>query len=336
MIDETFDELRAVVLTKKACRLVGRSTATFYRCRQGPVLGPARPRPAPANTLCEAEQQEVLTVLRSEEFCDLAPAQVWARLLDDGRYLCSISTMYRLLSVAGENRERRRQRTHPAKKKPELIARRPNEVWSWDITKLRGPTRGEYYELFVIIDIFSRYVVAWTVANAETGELAKEFIAAALAAQGVQRHQLALHADRGTSMTSKPVAQLLVDLGVARSHSRPHVSNDNPYSESNFKTLKYCPAFPRNFGSIEDARTFCAAFFEYYNHEHRHSGIGLHTPASVHYGTAHEIRARRAVVLNAAYTANPTRFCRRRPSPPKLPTVAWINDPSRETLIQNK
>ena len=331
MIDETFDELRAVVSTKKACRLVGRSTATFYRCRQLPVLGPARPRPAPANALCEAERQEVLTLLRSEEFCDLAPAQVWARLLDDGRYLCSISTMYRLLAVAGENRERRRQRTHPAKKKPELIARRPNEVWSWDITKLRGPTRGEYYELFVIIDIFSRYVVAWTVANAETGELAAEFIAAALTAQGVQRHQLALHADRGTSMTSKPVAQLLVDLGVARSHSRPHVSNDNPYSESNFKTLKYCPAFPRNFGSIEDARTF----FEYYNHEHRHSGIGLHTPASVHYGTAHEIRAHRAIVLDAAYTSNPTRFCRR-PSPPKLPTVAWINDPSRETLIQNK
>ena len=335
MIDETFVELRAVVSTKKACRLLGRSTATFYRCRQLPVLRPPTARPAPANALREAERQAVLTLLRSEEFCDLAPAQVWARLLDDGRYLCSISTMYRLLAIAGENRERRRQRTHPAKKKPELIARRPLEVWSWDITKLRGPMRGEYYELFVIIDIFSRYVVAWTVANAETGELAAEFIAAALTAQGVQPDQLALHADRGTSMTSKPVAQLLVDLGVARSHSRPHVSNDNPYSESNFKTLKYCPAFPRNFGSIEDARTFCAAFFEYYNHEHRHSGIALHTPASVHYGTAHEIRAHRTIVLDAAYTANPTRFCRR-PTPPKLPTVAWINDPSRETLIQNK
>lgn len=336
MIDETFDELRAVVSTKKACRLLGRSTATFYRCRQGPVGRPCIARPAPANALCEAERQEVLTLLRSEEFCDLAPAQVWARLLDDGRYLCSISTMYRLLANAGENRERRRQRTHPAKKKPELIARRPNEVWSWDITKLRGPNRGEYYELFVIIDIFSRYVISWTAANAETGELAAEFIADALTGQGVQRHQLALHADRGTSMTSKPVAQLLVDLGVARSHSRPHVSNDNPYSESNFKTLKYCPAFPKHFGSIEDARTFCIAFFDYYNHEHRHSGIGLHTPASVHYGTAHEIRAQRAVVLDAAYAANPTRFCNRRPSPPKLPTVAWINNPSRETLIQNK
>jgi putative transposase len=261
---------------------------------------------------------------------------VWARLLDDGRYLCSISTMYRLLAIAGENRERRRQRTHPAKKKPELIAHQPNQVWSWDITKLRSPKRGVYYELFVIIDIFSRYVVAWTVAAAETGKLAQEFIADALTSQGITRDQLSLHADRGTSMTSKPVAQLLVDLGVARSHSRPHVSNDNPYSEAAFKTLKYCPAFPPNFGSIEDARAFCASFFDYYNHEHRHSGIGLHTPASVHDGTATTIRTHRAAVLDAAYAANPTRFHGRRPTPPELPTVAWINDPSREALIQNK
>jgi putative transposase len=337
VIEETFAELRAGgVSTKQACRLTGKSTATFYRCRQPPVLGPPCPRPAPANALTPAERQEVLTLLRSEEYCDLAPAQVWARLLDDGRYLCSISTMYRLLAVAGENRERRRQRTHPAKKKPELIATAPLAVWSWDITKLRGPNRGEYYELYVIIDIFSRYVVGWLVAEAETGELAKDFIEATLAAQGVKRDQLTLHADRGTSMTSKPVSQLLVDLGVARSHSRPHVSNDNPYSEAAFKTLKYCPAFPANFGSIEDARAFCATFFEYYNHEHRHSGIGLHTPASVHYGTAVEIRQQRAATLDAAYAANPTRFGNKRPSPPKLPTVAWINDPSREALIQNK
>jgi putative transposase len=185
--------------------------------------------------------------------------------LDDGVYLCSISTMYRLLAVAGESRERRRQRTHPAKKRPELVARGPNQVWSWDITKLRGPSRGVYYELFVIIDIYSRYVVAWTVAPAETGELAKGFIDTAIASQGVEAGQLTLHADRGTSMTSKPVAQLLVDLGVARSHSRPHVSNDNPYSEAAFKTLKYCPAFPGSFGSIQDARAFCERFFAYYN-----------------------------------------------------------------------
>ncbi len=336
MIDTHFEALEEVTSTKEACELLGRPRASHYRRNRLPVLGPPAPRPTPPNALSEAERQHVLGVLRSEEFCDLAPAQVWARLLDDGIYLCSISTMYRLLAIAGENRERRRQRTHPAKKRPELIARRPNEVWSWDITKLRGPERGVYYELFVIIDIFSRYVVAWCVAEAETGELAKEFIDAAIAGQGVGRDQLTLHADRGTSMTSKPVAQLLVDLGVARSHSRPHVSNDNPYSEAQFKTLKYCPAFPDRFGSIADARVFCETFFAYYNHEHRHSGIGLHTPASVHYGTATEIRAQRAEVLDAAYAADPTRFNNRRPTPPKLPTTAWINDPSREALIQNK
>jgi len=287
------------------------------------------------NKLPEAERQHILDVLRSEEYCDLAPAQVWARLLDDGVYLCSISTMYRLLAIAGENRERRRQRTHPARKKPELIATAANRVWSWDITKLQGPERGVYYELFVIIDIFSRYVVGWMVSPAETGELAEAFIADALARQGIERDQLTLHADRGTSMTSKPVAQLLVDLGVARSHSRPHVSNDNPYSEAQFKTLKYCPAFPGRFGSIEDARAFCSAFFEHYNHLHRHAGIGLHTPASVHYGTAREIRAQRQITLDAAYAANPSRFRQQRPSPPKLPTVAWINEPNPKALIKS-
>ena len=256
-------------------------------------------------------------------------------LLDDGIYLCSISSFYRLLAAAGENRERRRQRTHPAKQKPELIARRPNQVWSWDITKLQGPERGVHYELFVIIDIFSRYVVNWMVSPAETGELAKDFIEAALAGQRITKDQLAIHADRGTSMTSKPVAQLLVDLGVARSHSRPHVSNDNPYSEANFKTLKYCPAFPGRFGSIQDARAFCAVFFEHYNHVHRHAGIGLHTPASVHYGTAPEIRRQRAATLDAAYAANPARFRHRPPQPPKLPTAAWINEPTPEALIKS-
>ncbi|MGH9226873.1 MAG: IS3 family transposase, partial [Acidimicrobiales bacterium] len=309
------------------------SRATRYRRRRPPVAGPRPPRPEPANKLSEQERQRILALLRSEQYCDLAPAQVWARLLDDGVYLCSISTMYRLLAVAGENRERRRQRTHPAKKRPELIARRPNEVWSWDITKLQGPERGVYYELFVIIDIFSRYVVGWMVSPAETGELAQAFIADTLARQQVGRDQLTLHADRGTSMTSKPVAQLLVDLGVARSHSRPHVSNDNPFSEANFKTLKYCPVFPGRFGSIEDARAFCAQFFEHYNHVHRHSGIGLHTAASVHYGTATEVRAKRAETLDAAYSANPARFHHRRPTPPKLPTAAWINEPSPVALI---
>jgi putative transposase len=335
MIEAHFGELEAVTSTSAACDLLGISRATRYRRHRPPVAGPPAPRPAPPNKLTEQERQHVLAVLRSPEYCDLAPAQVWARLLDDGIYLCSISTMYRLLAVAGENRERRRQRTHPAKKKPELIARRPNEVWSWDITKLQGPQRGVYYELFVIIDIFSRYVVGWMVSPAETGELAEAFIADTLQRHGIERDQLCLHADRGTSMTSKPVAQLLVDLGVARSHSRPHVSNDNPYSEANFKTLKYCPAFPGRFGSIHDARAFCSAFFDHYNHIHRHAGIGLHTPASVHYGTAGEIRAQRAVTLDAAYAANPARFGHCRPQPPTLPTVAWINEPSSEALIKS-
>ncbi len=334
MIDEHLPALEAVTSTKRACELLGANRSTILRRRRPPVLGPPAPRPEPPNKLAEAERQHVLAVLRSEEYCDLAPAQVWARLLDDGIYLCSISTMYRLLAIAGENRERRRQRTHPARKKPELIATAPNQVWSWDITKLAGPERGVYYELFVIIDIYSRYVVAWTVAAAETGELAEAFIADAVDRQGIERHQLTLHADRGSSMTSKPVAQLLVDLGVARSHSRPSVSNDNPYSEAQFKTLKYCPAFPTRFGSITDARAFCTAFFDHYNHVHRHSGIGLHTPASVHYGTADEVQANRAATLTAAYTANPARFRHQPPTPPKLPTVAWINEPNQEALIK--
>jgi putative transposase len=335
VIDAAFVELAEATSTKQACEVLGKPRATHYRRLRPPQPRPSAPRRAPANKLTEAERQRVLRLLRSAEYCDLAPAQVWARLLDDGVYLCSISTMYRLLAAAGETRERRRQRTHPARKKPELLATAPNQVYSWDITKLQGPERGVYYELFVVIDIYSRYVVGWMVAPAETGELAESFIAEVLARQGIRRDQLTLHADRGTSMTSKPVAQLLVDLGVARSHSRPHVSNDNPYSEANFKTLKYCPAFPGRFGSIQDARRFCQAFFEHYNHVHRHAGIGLHTPASVHYATAGEIRAQRAQTLNAAYAANPARFGHRRPQPPKLPTVAWINDPSREALIKN-
>jgi putative transposase len=327
--------LKPPTSTQQACELLGASRATVYRRRRPPKVGPPAPRPSPPNKLTEAERQRILSVLRSEEYCDLAPAQVWARLLDDGSYLCSISTMYRLLAIAGENRERRRQRTHPARKRPELIACRPNQVWSWDITKLQGPERGVHYELFVVIDIFSRYVVGWLVSPAETGELAEALIADTLSRHDIARDQLTLHADRGTSMTSKPVAQLLVDLGVARSHSRPHVSNDNPYSEANFKTLKYCPAFPGRFGSIEDARAFCSVFFDHYNHVHRHAGIGLHTPASVHYGTAGEIRAQRAATLDAAYAANPARFRHRPPVPPRLPTSAWINEPSHEALIKS-
>jgi putative transposase len=243
-----------------------------------------------------------------------------------------MSTMHRVLRAAGQAGERRRQATHPARTKPELLATGPGQVWSWDITKLRGPARGQYFDLYVILDIYSRCVVGWTVAATEDSQIAKDLLARAVREHG---RPVSIHADRGTSMTSKPVAQLLVDLGVARSHSRPHVSNDNPYSEAAFKTLKYAPVFPDRFGCLPDARSFCQAFFAYYNGEHRHSGIGLHTPASVHCGTAHQIRAQRAATLDAAYATNPARFRHRRPRPPTLPDAAWINQPQREAPIQN-
>jgi putative transposase len=332
VIDPAVAELAALTSTATACALLGKPRASHYRAQRPPVPRPRTPRPAPPNALTAAERDAVMGVLNSSRFADKSVAQVWATLLDEGTYLCSMSSMHRILRAAGQSRERRRQATHPARVKPELLATKPGHVWSWDITKLRGPARGVYYDLYVVLDIFSRYVVGWTVAAGEDAQLAKELIAGAVAVHGAPG---SVHADRGTSMTSKPVAQLLVDLGVARSHSRPHVSNDNPYSEAQFKTLKYAPVFPARFGSLADARAFCEAFFAYYNHDHRHSGIGLHTPASVHHGTAEQIRVQRAHTLHAAYTANPARFRHRRPQPPRLPTAAWINQPSREALIQN-
>jgi len=329
-----FAELVVVVGVRRACALLGVSRAGHYRALRPPVYGPHRPRCRPVNALSDDETAEVLEVLRSPDHCELAPAQVWARLLDGGVYLCSIATMYRILRAVGETGERRRQRVHPAKKKPELLATQPNQVWSWDITKLRSATRGKYYELYVIIDIYSRYVVGWTVDERETGELAREFIADTYRRHKIRRGELTLHADRGTSMTSQPVAQLLVNLGVDRSHSRPHVSNDNPFSEAMFKTLKYCPAFPTNFGSVQDARAFCEIFFEYYNNQHYHSAIALHTPATVHYGRAREVQKARAAVLDAAWSENPERFSSK-PKPLKMPTQAWINDPSREAKIKS-
>jgi putative transposase len=333
-MDEAFGELvDASVDVRRACTLVGRPRSTHYwRARPRPDVPVQRaPRPAPANALTVPERERVLALLRDPSFVDKSAAQVWARLLDDGIYLCSQSTMYRILRAAGESRERRRQATHPAKVKPELVAHAPGEVYSWDITKLRGPHRGVWYDLYVMLDIFSRYVVGWRVEATETAELATEFIDDVIRTHGKPK---AVHADRGTSMTSKSVSQLLIDLDVARSHSRPHVSNDNPFSEAAFKTLKYCPAFPDHFDDIQDARAFCKEFFDHYSHEHYHSGLGLHTPASVHFGTAQTIRADRAKVLAAAYARNPERFSGP-PEPPKLPTVAWINPPSDRTQLQN-
>ena len=256
-------------------------------------------------------------------------------LLDEGTYLGSVSTYYRVLREAGESRERRRQATHPAAVKPELAATGPNQVYSWDITKLHGPAKWTYYHLYVILDIYSRYAVGWMVATRESAALAEKLIAATCAKQGITRGQLSLHADRGSSMTSKPVALLLADLGVTQSHSRPHVSNDNPYSEAQFKTLKYRPAFPARFASIEAARAHCQEFFPWYNNDHRHGGLGLHTAADVHHGHAPAVRAARAQVLDAAYLAHPERFVTKPPAPPELPGTSWINPPQeKETSTQ--
>jgi putative transposase len=283
VIDEAFAALEAVLGVTAACAVSGKSRATVHRHRQPqPVVLGSRSAPAPhPAALSPDERARVLAVLRSPRFVDRAPAQVWATLLDEGLYLCSISTMYRLLRECGQVRERRRQAIHAARVRPELVARAPSQVFTWDITKLKGPVKGVYYDLYVMLDISSRYVVHWEVHARESAELAEQFIAAAIRANGGQA-PAHVHADRGTSMTSKPVAALLAELNIAQSHSRPRVSNDNPYSEAQFRTLKYCPAFPKRFGSLAHARAFCTEFFTYYNHEHRHSGISLHTrPRSI-------------------------------------------------------
>lgn len=334
MIDTAIEELTPLVGVTAACAAVGRPRASHYRTH------PVTPRPpGPPHTtraarvpqpraLSATERQAVLDVLHSERFVDLAPAEIYATLLDEGVYLCSESTMYRLLRERGETGDRRRHATHPATVKPELVADAPNRVWSWDITKLRGPAKWTYYYLYVALDIFSRYAVAWMVASRESATLAERMFAETIRKQNIADGQLSIHADRGSSMASKPVAFLLADLGVTKSHSRPHVSNDNPYSEAGFKTLKYRPDFPDSFGCIEDARVHCDQFFRWYNHEHRHSGIGLHTPADVHHGRAGAVREARALTLNSAYDLHPERFVRKPPEPPRLPAVSWINKPT--------
>jgi putative transposase len=331
VLDAGIDELTPLIGRKRACAVLGRSRATHYRHRQEPKFGPPSPRPRSARALEPTEADAVVDMLNSERFCDKAPAQVWATLLDEGVYLASVSTMYRLLRERSLVRERRAQARHPAHVKPELVATGPNEVWSWDITKLAGPYKWTWFQLYTIIDVYSRYVVGYLVAPRESATLAEGLIADAIYRHEVPSDQLTLHADRGSSMTSRTVSQLLADLGVLQSHSRPHVSNDNPYSESQFKTLKYSPNFPKRFNNIAAARSFCDDFFGYYNHEHRHSGIGLHTPADVHYGMAEAVREKRQGVLDAAYDAMPHRF-RRPPTAPRIPTVAWINRPEEEEL----
>ena len=335
MIEAAVRELTPAVGTVAACDALAVSRATVYRHRLPRIATPPAPRSPSPRALSVSEREVVLGHLNSDRFADLAPAQVYATLLDEGVYVASQRTMYRVLADAGENRERRKQLSHPNYSRPELLATKPNELWSWDITKLLGPHKWTYYYLYVILDVFSRYVVGWTIAYAESAALAKQLIRETLAKQKILPGELTIHADRGSSMTSKPVAFLLADLGVLKTHSRPHVSNDNPYSESQFHTLKYRPGFPPCFGSIQDARAFCRPFFSWYNGAHRHSGLGLHTPESVHYGRAEAIREARVSVLAAAYAAHPERFVRHVPQPPALPTAAWINPPPVEPEQEN-
>ena len=332
MTDEAITTLARRCGVRAACAAAGVAQAGYYRrhraspvpARRAPVHQRDRPQP---RALSGAERAAIITVLHSDRFVDLAPAQVWATLLDEGIYLGSQSTFYRLLRTASGTGERRRQATHPAAVKPELAATGPNQVYSWDITKLLGPAKWTYYYLYVILDIYSRYAVGWMLATRESSVLAEKLIADTATKQRIDPGQLTLHADRGSSMTSKPVAFLLADLGVTQSHSRPHVSNDNPFSESQFKTLKYRPDFPARFASIEAARAHCQRFFTWYNDEHRHSGLGLHTPADVHHGHAEAVREHRGVVLDAAYLTHPERFVNQAPQPPKIPTNSWINPP---------
>ena len=322
-----------------ACEFLGVARSSFYRER--PLLGPpaaTAPEPVlgerltPARSLSPDERAGVLAVLHDQRFQDRSPAAVQATLLDEGQYLCSARTMYRLLEQAGESHERRDQLVHPAYHKPELLATAPNQLWSWDITKLLGPAKWTYFYLYVILDVFSRYVVGWMVAPRESAELAKQFIEETIRKQEIPAGQLTIHADRGRVMTSKPVAFLMADLGVTKTHSRPYVSDDNPYSESQFRTMKYRPEFPDRFGCLQDARAFCQQFFQWYNEEHRHSGLGLLTPAVVHSGQAPAVLAARQVVLDAAFQAHPDRFVRRPPKPLPLPSEVWINKPAKTDL----
>jgi putative transposase len=323
---DAVDQLAPTVGIASACDVLGLPRASFYR---RPVFGPMplKIRSSPARALSPEERTNVRILLNSTRFQDCAPAAIQATLLDEGQYLCSTRTMYRMLEQDGASRERRDQLTHPAYQKPELLATAPNQLWSWDITKLRGPVKWNYFYLYVILDVFSRYVVGWMIAPREAAALATKLIEETCEKHLILPDQLTIHADRGSSMRSKPVAFLLADLSITKTHSRPYTSNDNPYSESQFRTMKYRPEFPDRFGCIQDARAFCQRFFPWYNDDHRHSGIGMLTPAMVHFGHAPAIRAKRQTVLDAAYAAHPDRFVRRPPIPLPLPKEVWINKP---------
>jgi len=323
------EDLTPMVGVRAACEAFDFPRASFYRKRGLGFLSPAvaAVRYVPRALDC-SEREVVLACLHEERFQNSAPAAIYATLLDEGHYHCSIRTMYRILESEGEARERRDQLVHPAYTKPELLATGPNQLWSWDITKLRGPVKWSFYYLYVILDVFSRYVTGWMISYRETAALAKQLIEHSCEKQKIVPLQLTIHADRGSSMTSKSLALLLADLGVVKTHSRPHVSDDNPFSEAHFKTMKYRPDYPDRFGSIQDARRFCQDFFPWYNHQHHHSGLQLLTPATVHYGQAAQLISKRQAVLDGAFQAHPERFVRRAPQHPSLPEAVWINPPA--------
>jgi putative transposase len=334
---EAAEILGADVGIKSACSALGVNRTTLYRqrARQVETCHEDGLRPPPLK-LDGQERQAVVDQLHSARFIDTSPHTIYATLLDEGQYLCSVRTMYRILAQEGELKERRNVCRHPQYAKPELMATGPNQLWSWDITKLKGPVKWTYFYLYVILDVFSRYTVGWMVASRESATLAKKLIRETCAKQEIPREQLTLHADRGSSMKSKALALLLADLGVTKTHSRPHVSNDNPFSESQFKTLKYRPEFPRRFGSLQDARAFCQPFFHWYNTQHRHAGIAFMTPEDVHYGRAMQIFDTRSAALDAAFAAHPKRFKGKRPVPKSLPEAVWINPPADEKYNQDE
>lgn len=322
------EERPSLLSIAEACDSIELPRATYYRSRttSEPTVGRKSSR-----GLADEERQEVLDTLISDRFCDLSPSQVWAQLIDDDKtYLCSVRTMYRILKDNRAVRERRDQLRHPEYQRPELVATGPNQLWSWDITMLKGPHKWSYYYLYVILDVYSRKVVGWMVAYKESATLATELIRTSCNREGISPAQLTVHADRGSSMRSKPVAHMMADLGVTKTHSRPYTSNDNPYSEAQFKTLKYQPDFPERFGSIEDARAFLQKFMRWYNEEHRHSRIGLVTPAQRHSGEDQVVYERRQEVLRKFYEEHPERFVRGLPVPPELPGEVWINKPDQE------
>lgn len=313
------------------CEAVGVPRSTFYRKTAERIDTPEVQKKSSHRKLTDHEEEKVLALLNSDRFCDFAPAEIHATLLDESVYLCSERTMYRILERNNQNVQRR-QKTGHFYARPELLATRPNQLWSWDITKLKGPKKWTYYYLYKIMDVYSRYVVGWMVAYKESAELARKLIEDTCIRQRIKRDQLTLHADRGSSMRSIAVGQLLADLGVTKTHSRPHVSNDNPYSESLFKTLKYRPEFPELFGCIEDARSFCVDFFEWYNTSHKHSGIAMLTPENVHYDNIEEIVSKRQIVMNEVYKKHSQRFVKGITIIKKPDAQVWINKPQTDGL----